>query len=322
MTTHAPRGNAPRGFALPLVLVALVCSMIMVLSAATTTWRTVRGAQVAVRATRTALAAETAVAAAAAGIVGDSLLQLPLGNRREQRRVDASGTVVTTETVRTAPLVGWIAARATDGIVTTGLSPRAAIVRVLYLRPPAVAVDAALQAASAIDSSGGARLVGSGVMDSTACGAPEGHAAPAVAALDSATRRAALAMAWAGMRARSAPWSSSSPPADSVWRAAHVLPADSVVVGPVRVTGLVLHDGPLRLIGNVAVHGLLIVRGALDARAAQLTIRGALIVDSPAAPVQLGPAAVIWNRCAVEMALATVATPRSAPFHTWQSVTP
>jgi hypothetical protein len=108
---------------------------------------------------------------------------------------------------------------------------------------------------------------------------------------------------------------------DSVWRAATIAPTDSLIVGPMRWTGLLLHEGPLRLIGDVALQGVLIVRGTLDARAARLRVRGGVLLDDPATPSMLGPAELQWDRCAVEMALSTLAEPRSTPFRVWHTVT-
>jgi hypothetical protein len=73
--------------------------------------------------------------------------------------------------------------------------------------------------------------------------------------------------------------------------------------------------------GSLDVEGVLVVRGRLDARGAVLRVRGALLVASVGnRDVELGDQTrVQYDRCAVQMALATIAVPRTRPFSLWYS---
>jgi hypothetical protein len=72
----------------------------------------------------------------------------------------------------------------------------------------------------------------------------------------------------------------------------------------------------------VYVTGILIVEGYLDATAASLSVQGAVVaVDTSARGVMLGARSDLrYDRCAVQMALATVARPTLAPFSLWHSL--
>lgn len=317
--TRVDRGRY--GFALPLVLAVATCALLLVLASASTTWRAYRGARAAMAHARADLAAERGVALLVRDALDDSLRERPLADTLRSSEVDAEGLTLSRVVVRASPFTMWVVVTASEGGGGDLAAVRATRIRAERLAAPSWPVRAAVVSTSSIDSSG-AMLTGTLMDDRTDCFA-ERHAAIAAARqLPVDSVRPAWSTSWPAARARATPWSVDAP-VDARWRV-HIIPdRDSVLLGPRRWQGLVLHDGPLRLVGAFTARGLLVVRGTLDASAARLAISGAVLVDDPRAqPVRLGAATVQWNRCAVSMALATVAVPRSAPFHTWVGLTP
>lgn len=102
--------------------------------------------------------------------------------------------------------------------------------------------------------------------------------------------------------------------------------------GRSRFRGLLVIDGDLIVEGGLELDGLLWVRGTLEARPGVLEVSGALIVLGDAAPGHPPPSqpvarlggrtTVRFDRCLAQMALATIAEPRSAPFVLWQTGPP
>lgn len=316
MTSHARRG-----FALPLVLAVGACALLLVLASASTTWRAYRGARQAMAMARADMAAERGAAEAVRDALQDSVRERPLADSMRSREVDAEGLTLTRLVVRPSPWVLWVSVTASEGGGGDVSAARATRGRVERLAPPRWPVHAALTATSPVDSSGSV-LGGAPLRDLTDCFGESRASVPAARQLPRDSVRRALAEGWDATAARAAEWTRDAPD-DGRWRL-HLIPRrDSVLAGPRRWQGLVLHEGPLRLVGAFEGTGILIVRGALDASGARLAVRGAVVVDdSLARPVRLGPATLQWNRCAVSMALATAATLRAAPFHVWVGLTP
>jgi hypothetical protein len=106
------------------------------------------------------------------------------------------------------------------------------------------------------------------------------------------------------------------------WQALVLTGLSVVIEGPTLWRGLVVVEGPLTMRGTVTIEGVLAVRGPLDARAAQLLVRGAVVVVDPnGGGAELGAASrIFYDRCAIQMALATVARPALRPFSLWQSL--
>ncbi|MBY0491254.1 MAG: hypothetical protein K2R93_15535 [Gemmatimonadaceae bacterium] len=319
MTHHSP--TPPRGFALPLVLAVAASALLLVLASASTTWRAYRGARRAALAARADMAAERGVADAVSGWLADSLRERPLADTLRAREVDAEGFTLQRVALRTAPFVFWVSAEASEGGGGEPSAVRVVRTRAERLAPPSWPVRAAVSTTVLVDTTA-ATIVGALAPDVTDCLGEAHGAVPAVRTVPADSLRAAWANSWSQALDRARPWPAAVA-ADARWRV-HVIPTrDSVLIGPRTWQGLLLHEGPLRLIGRFDGRGLLVVRGTLDATAAQLTLSGAALVDDPAARVsRLGPAVVQWNRCDVAMALATIATPRAAPFHAWVGLTP
>lgn len=99
------------------------------------------------------------------------------------------------------------------------------------------------------------------------------------------------------------------------------------LAGLSRYRGLLAVDGDLVVEGALELDGLLWVRGRLDVQHGQLIVAGTVIVLGESAsgqPALTQPVArlggrtrIRFDRCLAQMALATVAEPRSAPFSLW-----
>lgn len=309
------------GFALPLVLATAAVALLVVLASSATTWRAYRGARLAFSAASIDLAAERGLVTALEVGVHDSLISRPLFDTLRAQIVDAEGITLALSTFRSSPWVAWIVATASEGGSSNADAARAIRTRAMRLRPPVLPVAAALTTNSLVDSVG-AQLIGSLPVDASGCDGDRGQSMTAARQLPVDTLRNQLNRVWATLTTRASAWHGDAPN-DSRWRSAVLPAADSVLVGPHRWQGLLLHDGPLRVIGDLTVNGVLVVRGHFDASAARLTVLGALIVaDSLSFPVRLGPARIQWERCAVSMALGAVSQAVSAPFDLWRTVTP
>jgi hypothetical protein len=303
------------------VLAVAAAALLLVLASASTTWRAYRGARAAVAAARVDMAAERGVAHAIEAALADSIRERPLGDTVRTAIIDGDGLTVAASAVRSAPFVLWVSALASEGGGGAPAAARAARARVERLAPPLWPLRAALTTTSPVDSAA-ARLWGAVPDDATDCQGERSRPVPAARQLPVDSVRAPLASGWSAALARAAPW---RPPDanEGRWRVQVIPEADSVLSGPRRWQGLLLHHGPLRLLGALDGRGVLIVRGALDASAARLTVSGAVLVDDPQQrTVRLGAATLQWNRCAVAMALATIATPRAAPFHAASGLVP
>jgi hypothetical protein len=313
--------GARRGFALPLVLAVGACAMLLVLASASTTWRAYRGARHTVAMMRADMAAERGAAEAVTDALQDSLRERPLADPIVTRRVDAEGITLTRTVLRTSPWVLWVSVTASEGGGGDASSVRAVRTRVERLAPPSWPLRSTVVATSPIDSTG-ALVGGSGASDVTDCLGGPRASVRAAQQLPPDSVRGVWASTWPVALSRGATWTADAP-ADGRWRVHVIPPRDSVLTGPRTWQGLLLHEGPLRLVGAFSGRGLLVVRGPLNASAARLSVQGAVLVDAPGGePVRLGAATLQWSRCAVSMALAALAAPRAGPFHTWVGLTP
>jgi len=221
------------------------------------------------------------------------------------------------------------------------------VTRAVALEPPALPIVGALTAIVAVHAQNPTTIDGRDLADAAdACGAlrdtlsrgpvaatalidaPVGSwvGQPASVRLaDSATVRVAFNQAWSALTTRSAVRASNARPQRLAplpgW---HALLLDGPIVSllaPARWRGLLAVNGDLVVTGSLEVDGVLVVRGRLDARGAALRIRGALVVASLGnSVVELGDdTRVRYDRCAVQMAMATVALPRAQPFSLWYS---
>jgi hypothetical protein len=334
-----------RGFVLPFVVVATALVGVLLLAAVTTQWRGYRAARLAANGERAQFAAEEGVALLLDGWPTDSLAATTLGATLSTRVTTALGDSVRVRITRTHPLIAWVTADAAlDANGTRGLVRRH-VTRVLALEPPALPLRGAVTALSAVYGTDPSRVDGRDIVDaSDACGPlRDTLSAPPVASTalhaspsgswsqqpaweslgDTAMVRAQFDHAWVSLVARSTVRSPTSWPqllsASSGWQSLLLDGATVSLQSPSRWRGVLAIAGDLRVTGSLEIDGVLVVRGRLDARGAQLRIRGALVVASLGNPgVELGDQShVRFDRCAIQMALATIAVPRAQPFSLW-----
>jgi hypothetical protein len=334
-----------RGSVLPFVIIAIGASATLVLAFITAAWRGHRAGRHARQAEGVTLAADEVLADAQLAWRADSLWTLPPG-AAATRAIDLpDGVHADIVWRRSHPLVAWLAVHVSRNSPIPEERASRRRVRALWLESPPIPLPAALAASGAVTGEGATTVTG---IDTPLASMPCGVQRDAVdvAPVVATQVGPAASATWPAMPAwmvapgtlasqaasvlpvvvqRSAAVvrdSSPAPfPASAGW---HALVLDGpllVVQGPTVWRGLLTVRGALRLQGLVQIEGVLIVRGAFDARGAQLRVRGAVLVaDSLGAAVQLGgDSEVTYDRCAVQMALATVATPRSAPFFLWQA---
>ncbi|WP_310570255.1 hypothetical protein [Gemmatimonas sp.] len=335
------------GFVLPFVVVATAMVAVLALAAISTSWRGHRATRLAANGVRAQFAGDEGVALQLDAWPADSLAALPPGATISTRLTTAVGDSVRVRITRTHPLAAWLTAdvalepRGTPGLV------RRHVTRVVSLEPPVLPIVGALTAIAAVYGQDPTTIDGRDFADgSDACGAlrdtlslvPVASSAlrasgggtwttlPASQTLaDTAAVRATFERAWLSLRARSpVRVSDSTPQLLTASRGWHALLLDGPVVtvrAPSEWRGLLAVNGDLVVSGRLDVEGVVVVRGHLDVRGAALRIRGALIVASLGHPsVQLGDqTALRYDRCAVQLALATIAVPRAQPFSRWYS---
>jgi hypothetical protein len=342
------------GYILPFVVIATALAAVLALALVTSAWRAQRAVRFAASGSDAHAHAESALAAHLSAWRAESLWQLPLQHAAHRFVEGAPGRFVTVTTHRTHPLVLWVDAAAEGDQVAPERRGQAVVQRVVWLEPPPVPVEAVLQATGVV--TGGAQALVSG-LDIPEPGSPCGTTrdTASVAAVIAAELQADGAGTWpleppwqrvtGGQRgtllatagllepfarivARSGgawPWPPSSDwHAMSLHAAAAPPPGERArhhVKGPTAFTGLMLVHGDLILHGDVQFDGVLVVVGDLDARDASLRLRGALIVADPSGgTAQLGGTTrLLFDRCAIQMALAAAGTPRSVPFLLWNT---
>lgn len=335
------------GFVLPFVVVAMAVVAVLALAAISTSWRGYRATRLAANGVRAQFAGDEGVALQLDAWPADSLAAIPLGATLSTPLTTAIGDSVRVRITRTQPLVAWLTAdvalepKGTPGLV------RRHVTRAVSLEPPALPIVGALTAIATVHGQDPTTIDGRDRADaSDACGAlrdtlslaPMAASAalasgggtwttmPGRQALaDTAMMRARFDQAWISVIARSpVRVSDSTPQRLTVSRGWHALLLDGPVVtvrAPSQWRGLLAVSGDLVVTGSLDVEGVVVVRGHLDARGAALRIRGALIVSSLGTPsVELGDQTVLrYDRCAVQLALATIAVPRAQPFSLWYS---
>lgn len=334
------------GFVLPFVLLAIATGGVLAFALVNDGWHSARAVRLAETGSLALEAAEEGQALALARWELDSVWAPPPGMLLTYRIVSSSGLPVDIVWQRTHPLVAILRTRT----VVRGNPRRAPVqrelLRAVWLRAPQWPIPAALTVDGRVTGREGTLL--SGLDMSTGSGdCAIARDTASVAPVSARTVTGDPELAWPGQ-----------PPviaipsglADSVWSAvsrvsqqvstvsptaptpfplregwqALVLAGDPVVVqGPTAWRGLVVVQGPLDLRGPVTIEGVLVVRGPLDVRAGQLTVRGAVVVVDPnGGGAQLGAESrLFYDRCSVQLALATVARPSIRPFSLWQPLT-
>lgn len=332
-----------RGFVLPFVLLAVATGSVLAFALVNDGWQSARAVRLAEIGNAVLEAAEEGQAIALSRWDADSVWAAPPGGVVTRRVVTSGGPPVDIVWQRTHPLVALLRTRS----VLPGNARRAPVqrelLRAVWLRAPSWPMPAALTVAGSVTGGQGTLLSGYDVpTPSSPCGMRRDTSS--VAAVSAWSVSGDPRSAWAGQpspiavptglgdslaaavslvspRATIVSLRGPSPfPAHLGWQAL-VLPGQPVVIqGPTRWRGLVVVDGPLELRGTVTVEGVLVVRGPLDARTAQLVVHGAaVVVDPQGGGAQLGSdTRILYDRCAVQMALATVARPAIRPFSLWQ----
>lgn len=348
--THRPTAPAEvvgtasrRGFILPFVIISLAAALILSMAFASETLHAARGARGAVAGADAGATAEGALAVTLADWARDSLWNLQPGDRRA-RILAWDGASVHVEWQRLRPLVLTLRAvyEATGGRRYEAV--RRDHLRLVSLEAPRIPVLAALTTNGPVVGIEGLELSGRDLITPDApCGSGRDTAsvpavvAPVVAVAPSAVwpsrpvpqpPTASLltdlqrSLAAVGVRAPEQRWDSIARhlPEQPGWRALGLRGPRVHVEGPTRWRGLLVVHGDLTVRGRVELTGLLVVTGLLDAAAAELRVQGAVVAaDTSAGGVMLGSQNTVrYDRCAVQMALATVARPSLAPFAIWQ----
>lgn len=334
-----------RGYVLPFVIVAISASATLALAFVGGALRGHRAGRHGRQAESVALAVDEVMAATQRGWRADSLWKLPPGATVSRTIEQPDGVQHDITWRRSHPLVAWLEVRGTrlNPVVEERAGRRR--LRALWLEPPELPLPAALTAAGAVTGEGASTVSGADTPTAAMpCGmhrealdvppvaaSPLGPAPAAVwpampvAVAAPGSLASSLAVAMVPIAAHSQILLRDSMPAplpvSPGWHALFLDGPQVVIQGPAHWRGLLTVRGALRLQGIVHLDGVLVVRGGLDARNAQLRVRGAVLVaDSLASPVHLGgDSEVAYDRCAVQMALATVATPRRLPFALWHA---
>ncbi len=340
-----PRHGGSRGFVLPFVLVAVAAASILAFALTAEGLQAVRGQRGAERGADAAGAADVALAQALDRFATDSLWNLPLGTS-SSRSVVVNGVGVTVQWQRLQPLVASLRV-----LARTAAGPRIDagvrdFYRAVWLSPPPVPVIAALASNGPVTGEDGTLVSGADLaLTASACGAArdtmsvDGVSAPAIdgsgpggwvgAPLPAPADPGLLSEVHDALTVIEGrlPVTLAGPsprpfPPSREWSALQWRGDTVTVAGPTTWTGLVVVRGHLVVTGAVHITGLLLVEGALDASAAQLSVQGAVVaVDTSTRGVMLGARSrLFYDRCAVQMALATVARPTLAPFSLWHGL--
>ena len=335
------------GFVLPFVVVATALVAVLALAAIGTGWRGYRATRLAANGVRAQFAGEEGAALQMDDWPAESLAALAPGAMLSTRVTTAVGDSVRVRLTRTHPLVAWLTADVVLNALGTPGLVRRQVTRVVSLEPPALPILGALTAIAAVHAHDPTTIDGRDRADAAdACGAlrdtlsgvpiaaaalvesPAGTWSTPPASLrltDLTAVRTAFDRAWISVVARSAVRRSDSMPQLLAplpgW---HSLLLDGPRVAfraPSQWRGLLAVNGDLVVTGRLDIDGVLLVRGRLDARGATLHVRGALVVASLGHhDVELGGQTQLrYDRCAVHMALATIAVPRATPFAMWYS---
>lgn len=340
-----PRRRA--GFVLPFVVVATALVAVLALAAISTIWRGYRASRLAANGVRAQFAGDEGVALQLDAWPAETLAAVSPGTTLLTRLTTAVGDSVRVRLTRTQPLVAWVTADVVLGPLGTPGLVRRHVTRALFLEPPPLPIVGALTAIGTVHGQDPTTIDGRDRADATdACGAlrdtlslasiaaaalvgaPAGTwtvPSPMLTLADTATVRAAFDLAWISVIARSPVRASDSIPHSLAplpgWHTLLLDGASVALQAPSRWRGLLAVSGDLVVTGRLEVEGVLLVRGRLDARGAALRVRGALLVASLGnRNVELGDQTwVQYDRCAVQLALATIAVPRATPFSLWYS---
>jgi hypothetical protein len=340
-----PERRRRAGFVLPFVVVATALVAVLALAAINTIWRGYRATRLAANGVRAQFAVDEGIALRLDAWPAESLAAMSPGTTMATRVTTAVGDSVRVRLTRTQPLVAWLTADVVVGPLGTPGLVRRHVTRALFLEPPPLPIVGALTAIGTVHGQDPTTIDGRDRADATdACGAlrdtlsrvPIASAAlvdtpagtwtapsPSLTLADTATVRDAFELAWVSVIARSPVRAADSIPQQLAplpgWHSLLLDGAPVALRSPSRWRGLLAVSGDLIVTGRLDVEGVLVVRGRLDARGGALRVRGALLVAALGnRDLELGDQTrVQYDRCAVQMALATIAVPRAMPFSLW-----
>jgi hypothetical protein len=320
------------GTLLPAVLVVLALVALLGVATASGTVQAHREAQLAAQGGATLVQAESALESVRARLAdpggehGWPIASLPSPGVVDTLHLPGNGAHPVRVTIaRPHPLLLWLTADAT--------APRQPgfpllvrrVERALWLRVPAIDLAAAVTSRAPVEVEAVAMLDGDDRDRGLApCGPPPvpGHLPPLAAAavldVDTVAIRVRLARQHLWGLPRLPPV-----PGGGEWQAVALAPPTAPLSGRHRWRGALVVDGDLTIDGRLEVDGALLVLGRLTVRGS-LVVRGAVVIVARAGGVtRLGRGTnVRFNRCLVQLALATLAVARAEPVGHWASGEP
>jgi hypothetical protein len=320
------------GTILPALLVALALVTLLGMATASSAVQAHREAQLAALGAATLVRAESALEAVRqrladpGGEHGWPIASLPAPGSVDTLHLPGHGAHPLRVTIaRPHPLLLWLTAHA-SAAPQPGVPPLVRRVeRALWLHVPAVTLAAAVTSRAPVQVEAAASLAGDDRDRGMApCGPPPvpSHLPPLMAPTLLDTDSAAIRVRLARQHRWGLP---QLPPLPSggEWQGLALAPPTTPLGGTHRWRGALVVDGDLTIAGTLEVDGLLLVMGRL-AVPGRLIVRGAVAIVARAGGVsRLGRGTdVRFNRCMVQLALATLAVARAEPVGHWASGEP
>ena len=326
------RNHLRAGTIVPALLVVLALVALLAMATASGAVQAHREAQLAALGTATLVQAESALESVRAQLAdpgGDlhgATPSLPSPGLTDTLHVPgADAHPVRVLLARPHPLLLWLTAEATAA-PHPGISRLVRrVVRALWLHAPVVDLAAAVTAWAPVHVEAAAWLDGDDQDRGLApCGPP-----PVPSPLPPLVVSSALHTDSAGIRTRLARQQRWGLPrlapvsGGGTWHGLGLAAPTTPLSGTHRWQGALVVDGDLTVAGTLQVDGLLLVLGRLTVQG-RLVVRGAVgIVARDGGVSHLGPGTdVRFNRCLVQLALATLAVARAEPVGHWGSGVP
>jgi len=320
------------GTILPALLVALALVALLGMATASSTVQAHREAQLAALGAATLVQAESALESVRARLAHPGgehdgpIASWPSPGSVDTLHLPGQGAHPVRVTIaRPHPLLLWLTATA-SAAPQPGVPPLVRRVeRALWLQVPAVTLAAAVTSGAPVQVEAAASLAGDDRDRGMApCGPPPTPASlpPLVASTALNADSAAIRLRLAGEH-RWGLHQLPPVPDDGKWLGVALAPSTEPLGGTHRWRGALVVDGDLTIAGTLEVDGLLLVMGRL-AVPGRLTVRGAVAIVARTGGVShLGRGTdVRFNRCMVQLALATLAMARAEPVGHWASGTP
>ncbi len=353
---HPPNPVARTGFVLPLVLVTLAVIGILAFSLSTITWRQDRATTDLAISQQLSMSTDAALTQAVANWRQDSIWARPLNDTLVYETTTPNSHKTQIRILRPHPLTAWITAYTWSTQSRSKPPVQRQMTRVMWLSPPSLEISAAAIVYGKLVAHDNTLLSGIDLPGSTSPCGPERdtlsiHSLAAIEAENDGLATWALkpttllmppsdtasgttellnqAAHFGPVVSRSAnpdalPATAQSPG----WHLLSLKGSNIVLSGNSDYSGLLVVDGNLHISGTVKMQGILLVTGNLNVTSGSLNLLGALIVlgsgTNTGQPVaQLGGNTTVrYDRCRAQMALATTAEPKQAPYMLWQSGPP